>query len=78
LEEAEFFLEICLISLYANRAVKFAGVVDSKGKLISAKFKKFHINSHRAILLIAPNTLDGSQQQQDQLPVTTILSLILL
>jgi hypothetical protein len=77
LEEAEFFLEICLISLY-YRAVKFAAGVDSKGKLISAEFKKFHINSHRAILLLAPNTLEGSQQQQDQLLVTTILSLILL
>ncbi|MGC2571898.1 MAG: hypothetical protein WA364_10350 [Candidatus Nitrosopolaris sp.] len=78
MEEAEFFLEICLISLYANRAVKFAAGVDSKGKLISAEFKKFHINSHRAILLLAPNTLEGSQQQHDQLLVTTILSLILL
>ena len=56
-------LEICLISLYANRAGKFAGVVEPKGKFISAKFKKIHINSHRAILLIVPNTLDGSQQQ---------------
>jgi hypothetical protein len=62
-------LEICLISLYANRAA-VAAVVDPKGKLISAKLKKFHINTHRAILLFAPNTLDGSQQQQD-LPVTT-------
>jgi len=64
LEEADFFHEICLISLYASRAVKFAAVVDSKGKLILAKFKKFHIYSHRASLLSAKP--DGSQQQQDQ------------
>jgi hypothetical protein len=60
LEEADFFHEICLISLYASRAVKFAAVVDSKGKLILAKFKKFHIHSHRASLLSAPKI------QQDQ------------
>jgi len=61
LEEADFFHEICLISLYASRAVKFAAVVDSKGKLILAKFKKFHIHSHRASLLSAPKI-----QQQDR------------
>jgi hypothetical protein len=61
LEEADFFHEICLISLYASRAVKFAAVVDSKGKLILAKFKKFHIHSHRASLLSVPKI-----QQQDQ------------
>jgi hypothetical protein len=61
LEEADFFHEICLISLYASRAVKFAAVVDSKGKLILAKFKKFHIHSHRVSLLSAPKI-----QQQDQ------------
>jgi hypothetical protein len=61
LEEADFLHEICLISLYASRAVKFAAVVDSKGKLILAKFKKFHIHSHRVSLLSAPKI-----QQQDQ------------
>src|SRR5215469_6953474 len=66
MEEVDFFHEICLISLYASRAVKFAAVVDSKGKLILAKFKKFHIHSHCARLLSAPNILHGSQQQQDQ------------
>ena len=65
MEEADFFHEICLISLYASRAVKFAAVVDSKGKVILAKFKKFHIHSHRASLLSAPKI-----QQQDQ----TVLS----
>ena len=65
MEEADLFHEICLISLYASRAVKFAAVVDSKGKLILAKFKKFHIHSHRASLLSAPKI-----QQQDQ----TVLS----
>src|SRR5215468_7324400 len=66
MEEVDFFHEICLLSLYASRAVKFAAVVDSKGKLILAKFKKFHIYSHRARLLTAPKILNGSQQQQDQ------------
>src|SRR5215831_10483113 len=66
MEEVDFFHEICLISLYASRAVKFAAVVDSKGKLILAKFKKFHIHSHRARLLSTPKILNGSQQQQDQ------------
>ncbi len=61
MEEADFFHEICLISLYASKAVKFAAVVDSKGKLILAKSKKFHIYSHRASLLYAPK-----MQQQDQ------------
>jgi hypothetical protein len=59
--------EICLISLYASRAVKFAAVVDSKGKLILAKFKKFHIHiEYCARLLSAPRILNSSQQQQDQ------------
>src|SRR5215467_2192790 len=61
MEEVDFFHEICLISLYSSRAVKFAAVVDSKGKLILAKFKKFHIDSHRASLLSARKI-----QQQDQ------------
>jgi hypothetical protein len=61
LEEADFFHEICLISLYASRAVKFAAVVDSKGKLILAKSKKFHIHNNRASLLYAPKI-----QQKDQ------------
>ena len=65
MEEADFFHEICLISLYASRAVKFAAVVDSKGKLILAKFKKFHIHIHRSSLLSA-KIPHGSQQQQDQ------------
>lgn len=67
MEEADFFHEICLISLYTSRAVKFAAVVDSKGKLILAKFKKFHIHSHSASLLSAPNIPDGSQQQDQTL-----------
>jgi hypothetical protein len=65
LEEADFFHEICLISLYASRTVKFAAVVDSKGKLILAKFKKFHIHSHRAHLLSAPKI---QHQHQTLLP----------
>jgi hypothetical protein len=52
--------------LDASRAVKFAAIVHSKGKLILAKFKKFHIHSHRASLLSTARILYGSQQQQDQ------------
>jgi hypothetical protein len=66
LEEVDFFHEICLIALYASRAVKFAAVVDSKGKLILAKFKKFNMHSHRASISSIPRILDGSQQQLDQ------------
>ena len=66
MEEADFFHEICLVALYTSRAVKFAGVVDSKGKLILAKFKKFNMHSHRASISSTPIILDGSQQQQDQ------------
>ena len=64
MEEADFFHEICLIALYASRAVKFAAVVDSKGKLILAKFKKFNMHSDRVGITSTPRTLDGSQQQQ--------------
>jgi hypothetical protein len=70
LEETDFFHEICLIALYANRAVKFAAVVDSKGELILAKFKKFNMHSHRASVSSLPKILDGSQQQQDQTLLT--------
>src|SRR5215469_7855399 len=62
MEEVDFFHEICLLSLYASRAVKFAAVVDS-GKMILAKFKKFHIYSQRTRLLSTPKILNGSQQQ---------------
>ena len=75
MEEVDFFHEICLISLYASRAVKFAAVVDSKGKLILAKFKKFHIDSHRASLLSA-RKIQHTHARPDTL--TTILSVILL
>lgn len=40
MEERDFFEEICLISLYASKAVRFTAVVDSMGKLILGKFKK--------------------------------------
>ena len=58
------FHEICLIALHANRYVKFAAVVDSKGKLILAKFKRFNMRSHRASISSIPGILDGAQQQQ--------------
>jgi hypothetical protein len=70
MREADFFHEICLIALYASRAVKFAAVVDSKGKLILAKFKKFNMDSYRASISSTPRILDGSEQQQDQTLLT--------
>ena len=66
MEEVDFFHEICLIALYASRAVKFAAIVDSKGKLILAKFKKFNMHSYRASISSTSGILDGSQQQQGQ------------
>ena len=40
MEELDFFDEICLISLYAGKAVSFTAVVDSNGKLILAKIRE--------------------------------------
>jgi hypothetical protein len=42
MEELDFFEEICLISLYAGRAVKFAAVVDSDGRMVTGKFRKIN------------------------------------
>ena len=42
MEELDFFEEICLTSLYATRAVKFAAVVDSNGKVVTAKSRRIH------------------------------------
>jgi hypothetical protein len=66
LEEADFFHEICLIALYASRAVKFTAVVDSNGKLILGKFKKINMHRHRIRLPYPYAILDGSKQQQEQ------------
>jgi hypothetical protein len=70
LEELDFLHEACLTALYSNRFVKFAAVVDSKGKLILAKFKKFNMHSHRASISSLPRILNSSQQQQDQTLLT--------
>ncbi len=40
MEERDFFEEVCLISLYATKAVKFTSVVDSNGKMVVGKFRK--------------------------------------
>jgi len=66
LEEADFFHEICLIALYASRAVKFTAVVDSNGKLILGKFKKINMRRHRSRLPYPSVILEGSKQQQHQ------------
>jgi len=42
MEELDFFEEICLASLYATKAVKFATVVDSNGKMVTGKFRRIH------------------------------------
>jgi hypothetical protein len=67
LEEVDFFHEICFIALYASRSVKFAAVVDSKGKLILAKFKRFNMHSHRASISSIRGILDVAQQQAQTL-----------
>ena len=66
LEETDFFHEICLIALYASRAVKFTAVVDSNGKLILGKFKKINMRRHRSRLPYPSVILEGSKQQQHQ------------
>ena len=42
MEELDFFEEICLTSLYATNAVKFAAVVDSNGKMVTGKIRRIH------------------------------------
>ena len=42
MEELDFFAEICLNSLYTTKAVKFAAVVDSDGRMLAGKFKKIY------------------------------------
>jgi hypothetical protein len=42
MEERDFFEEVCLISLYATKAVKFTAVVDSNGGIVVGKFRKGH------------------------------------
>jgi hypothetical protein len=42
MEELDFFEEICLTSLYAAKAVKFAAVVDSNGKMVTGKIRRIH------------------------------------
>jgi hypothetical protein len=42
MEERDFFEEVCLVSLYATRAVKFTAVVDLYGKIVVGKFRKGH------------------------------------
>ena len=44
----------------------FAAVVDSKGKLILAKFKRFNMHGHRASISSIRGILGGAQQQQAQ------------
>ena len=63
MEELDFFEEICLTSLYANKAVRFTAVVDSKGKLILGKFKRSNTRRQFDILPYSFGILDGSEQQ---------------
>jgi hypothetical protein len=64
MEELDFFDEICLISLYAGKAVRFTAVVDSNGKLILAKFKRSNSRRQLGILPYTSGILDSSEQQQ--------------
>jgi len=52
MEELDFFDEICLISLYASKAVRFTAVVDSNGKLILAKIREVTLVASLASYLI--------------------------
>lgn len=40
MEECDFFEEVCLVSLYATKAVKFTAVVNSDGGIVVGKFRK--------------------------------------
>lgn len=40
LEEHEFFTELCQLALSTDKNVRFAGVVDSEGKLLTGKYRK--------------------------------------
>lgn len=40
LEERDFFAELCQLALSSDRNVRFAGVVDNNGKLLSGKYRK--------------------------------------
>ncbi len=40
MEEHEFFTELCQLALSTDRNVRFAGVVDSEGKLLTGKYRK--------------------------------------
>jgi hypothetical protein len=40
LEEHEFFAELCQLALSTDRNVRFAGVVDDRGKLLTGRYRK--------------------------------------
>lgn len=40
LEEYDFFTELCQLALSTDRNVRFAGVVDDRGKLLTGKYRK--------------------------------------
>lgn len=40
LEEHEFFTELCQLALSTDRNVRFAGVVDDGGKLLTGRYRK--------------------------------------
>jgi hypothetical protein len=66
MEECDFFDEICLISLYASKTVKFTAVVDSKGKLFLGKFKRSNTRRQIGMLPYSCRTVDSSEEQQIQ------------
>lgn len=64
MEERDFFEEICLISLYASKAVTFTAVVDSKGKLILCKFKRSNTRRQLRMFPYSCGTVDSSEEQR--------------
>jgi hypothetical protein len=64
MEERDFFEEICLVSLFASKTVRFTAVVDSNGKLIMGKFKRSNTRYQLSILPYTSGILEGSEPQQ--------------
>jgi hypothetical protein len=64
MEEVDFYEEICLTSLHANKTVRFTAVVNSNGKLIVGKFKRSNTRRQLGVLPHTSGLLDGSEHQR--------------
>jgi hypothetical protein len=59
MEEHDFFKEVCSISLYATKAVRFADLVDFNGKTVTSKCNRIH---SPAVLRKGSAVLNGRKQ----------------